>query len=106
MPEDRTPAQIEADIARRQQDLAATLDEIAVRLHPQTLLGDAKARLASTVDRSAGRAYVSANRALSRVRGQVVTEEGAPRLARVVPVAAAAVAVAALVVVAARRRRR
>ncbi|MCZ9336984.1 DUF3618 domain-containing protein, partial [Streptomyces sp. TRM76130] len=30
----RTPAQIEADIKRRREVLAETLDEIGVRVHP------------------------------------------------------------------------
>ncbi len=40
MSEGRTPAQIEADINRRRQELAATLDEIAVRVHPKTVAAD------------------------------------------------------------------
>ncbi len=35
----RTPAQIEADIARRRAVLAETLDEIGVRVHPKTIVG-------------------------------------------------------------------
>jgi hypothetical protein len=101
----RTPAQIEADIARRRQELAVTLDEIAVRVHPKTILGGAKAKAASTVDRTAGRAYVAANRAVSGVRAQLVSEDGSPRLERIVPVALAAVALVGLFAVSVRRRR-
>lgn len=93
MPEARTPADIEADIVRRRQDLAAALDEIAVRVHPKTIMGDAKAKAAAAVDRTAGRAYVAANRAVTDVRAQFVTEDGAPRLERVVPAGVLAVAV-------------
>ncbi|MEU8353127.1 DUF3618 domain-containing protein [Streptomyces sp. NPDC048845] len=102
--EARTPAQIEADIARRRQELAVTLDEIAVRVHPKTIVGDAKAKAASAVDRTAGRAYVAVNRAVTDVRSQFVAEDGSPRLERIVPVAVAAVAVVGLLTVVAGRR--
>jgi hypothetical protein len=102
----RTPAQIEAEITRRRQELAVTLDEIAVRVHPKTIVGDAKAKAASAVDRTAGRAYVAVNRAVSDVRAQLVSENGSPRLGRIVPVALVAVAAVGLVVVSARHRRR
>ena len=105
MSEARTPAEIEAEIVRRRQDLAATLDEIAVRVHPRTIAGDVRARTAAAVDRTAGRAYVAVNRALSDVRAQFVSEAGGPRLERIVPVALVAVAVVGLVAVSARRRR-
>ncbi|MEV6316630.1 DUF3618 domain-containing protein [Streptomyces sp. NPDC051776] len=105
MSEARTPAQIEADIASRRQALAATLDEIAVRVHPRTIVGDAKARAASAVDRTAGRAYVAVNRAVSDVRGKLVSDDGSPRLERIVPVALAAVAVVGLLAASTRRRR-
>ncbi|ARF55489.1 DUF3618 domain-containing protein [Streptomyces gilvosporeus] len=105
MAEARTPAQIEADIARRRQELAVTLDEIGVRLHPKTIIGDVKAATAAAVDRTAGRAYVAAHRAVSDVRAQLVSEDGAPRLERIVPVAMIGVAVVGLVALRARRRR-
>ncbi|MFG2829717.1 DUF3618 domain-containing protein [Streptomyces sp. NPDC048434] len=104
MAEARTPAQIEADIVRRRQELAVTLDEIGVRLHPKTIMDDAKARTAAAVDRTAGRAYVAANRAISDVRAQFVSEDGVPRLERIVPVAMAGVAVIGLLTLRARRR--
>ncbi|MFR9723931.1 DUF3618 domain-containing protein [Streptomyces sp. MS19] len=102
----RTPAQIEAGIARRRQILLETLDEIAVRVHPSTIAGDVKARAAATVDRTVGRALVSANRTVTAARSQFVTPEGGPRLDRVVPAAVAVAAVAGLLVVSARRRGR
>ncbi|MGP4003852.1 DUF3618 domain-containing protein [Streptomyces sp. 8N706] len=105
MSDARTPAQIEADIARRRQALAVTLDEIGVRMHPKTIVGDAKARAASTVDRTAGRAYVVVNRTVSDVRGKLVSPDGQPRLERIVPVALVAVAVVGLLAVSTRRRR-
>ncbi|MEU9122666.1 DUF3618 domain-containing protein [Streptomyces sp. NPDC048506] len=105
MAEARTPAQIEADIARRRQELAVTLDEIGVRLHPQTIIGEAKAKAAAAVDRTAGRAYVVVNRAVSDVRAQLVSEDGAPRLERIVPVALIGVAVLGLLSLRAKRRR-
>ncbi|MFD7238177.1 DUF3618 domain-containing protein [Streptomyces syringium] len=105
MPEARTPAQIEADIARRRSELAVTLDEIGVRMHPRTIIGDAKAKVASKVDQTAGRAYVAANRIVSDVRERFVTEEGAPRLERIVPVAMVVVGVVGLLTVSSRRRK-
>jgi hypothetical protein len=100
----RTPAQIEADIARRRGQLAETLDEIGVRVHPKTVIGDTKAKLASTVDQTAGRAFVAVNRTISEVRAQFVSEDGKPRLERLVPVALAAVGLVGLLAVSARRR--
>ncbi|MEV6119912.1 DUF3618 domain-containing protein [Streptomyces sp. NPDC052077] len=100
----RTPAQIEADIRRRRETLAETLDEIGVRVHPSTIVGDARARVASSIDHTLGRAYVGVNRALSGVRARFVDEEGAPRPERIVPAALLAVGVVGLVVLATRRR--
>ncbi|WP_149548295.1 DUF3618 domain-containing protein [Streptomyces marokkonensis] len=102
----RTPAQIEADIERRRAVLAETLDEIGVRVHPKTVMGDAKARVVSHVDHTLGRAYVRVNSAVSDVKGQFVDEDGAPRLERVVPVAVLVVGVVGLLALGTRRRRR
>ncbi|EYT78217.1 DUF3618 domain-containing protein [Streptomyces andamanensis] len=101
----RTPAEIEADIRRRRAVLAETLDEIGVRVHPKTLVGDAKAKVASNVDHTLGRAYVQVNRVVSEVRAQFTDEAGAPRLERIVPVALVAVGVVGLLAVSGRRRR-
>ncbi|MFD8628092.1 DUF3618 domain-containing protein [Streptomyces hygroscopicus] len=105
MSDARTPAQIEADIARRRQELAVTLDEIGVRVHPKTIIGDAKAKAASAVDRTVGRAYVSANRVVTSVRSQLVSEEGEPRLERIVPVALVAVGLVGLLALSVRSSR-
>ncbi|MFE9452618.1 DUF3618 domain-containing protein [Streptomyces sp. NPDC006739] len=102
----RTPAQIEADIKRRREVLAETLDEIGVRVHPKTLVGDAKAKVVANVDNTLGRAYVQVNRAVSEVRAQFVDEKGAPRLERVVPVALVVVGVVGLLTLGSRRRNR
>ncbi|MFB7466309.1 DUF3618 domain-containing protein [Streptomyces sp. NPDC056224] len=106
MPEARTPAQIEADIVRRREQLAETLDEIGVRMHPKTIIGDAKARVASTVDQTAGRAYVAVNRLVTDVKVALCHEDGAPRVERIVPVALFAAGVVGVVVLSVRRRRR
>ncbi|MGW0772472.1 DUF3618 domain-containing protein [Streptomyces sp. NPDC002835] len=105
MSDARTPAQIEADIVRRREQLAETLDEIGVRMHPKTVMGDAKARVAGAVDRTAGRAFVAVNRTVSDVKEKFVSEDGSPRLERVVPVALVAVGLVGLLAMSARRRR-
>ncbi|MGW3662844.1 DUF3618 domain-containing protein [Streptomyces sp. NPDC005141] len=101
----RTPAQIEADIKNRRATLADTLDEIGVRVHPKTIVGDAKAKVAANIDHTLGRAYVGVNRVVGDVKGQFVTEEGAPRLERIVPVALLAAGLVGLLVVGTRRRK-
>ncbi|MEU1558693.1 DUF3618 domain-containing protein [Streptomyces scabiei] len=101
----RTPAEIEADIKRRRDNLAETLDEIGVRVHPRTIVGDAKAKVVSSIDHTLGRAYVSVNRVVSDVRGQFVDEDGAPRVERIVPVALVVVGVVGLLALGTRRRR-
>ncbi|MGW5093560.1 DUF3618 domain-containing protein [Streptomyces nodosus] len=104
-PDTRTPAQIEADIKRRRETLAETLDEIGVRVHPKTIVGDARAKVVSQVDHTLGRAYVGANRVVSQVKGQLVTEDGAPRLERLLSVAMVVVGVVGLLAYGARRRK-
>ncbi|KND40930.1 MULTISPECIES: DUF3618 domain-containing protein [Streptomyces] len=101
----RTPAEIEADIKRRRDNLAETLDEIGVRVHPRTIVGDAKAKVVSNIDHTLGKAYVSVNRVVSDVRGQFVDEDGAPRVERIVPVALVVVGVVGLLALGTRRRR-
>ncbi|AGJ55203.1 DUF3618 domain-containing protein [Streptomyces sp. FT05W] len=106
MSDTRTPAQIEADIISRRAQLAVVLDEIGVRVHPKTMIGDAKAKVASTVDRTAGRAYVAVNRSVSDVKAQFVAEDGSPRLERVIPAAVVVVAAVALLTVSSSRSSR
>ncbi|MEV4971563.1 DUF3618 domain-containing protein [Streptomyces scopuliridis] len=105
MSDSRTPAQIEADIVRRRGRLAETLDEIGVRVHPKTIVGDAKAKVVSTVDETAGRAFVAVNRTLAGARAPFVKDDGGPRLERLVPVALVAVGLVGLLVVSTRRRK-
>lgn len=105
VPEARTPAQIEADIVRRREQLAETLDEIGVRMHPKTIVGDAKARVASTVDQTAGRAFAKVNGIVTDLRDGLRNEDGTPRIERIVPVALVAVGLVGLLVVSARRKR-
>jgi hypothetical protein len=89
----RSAAQIEADIARTRAQLATTLDELAVAVHPSTIVNQAKAQAKATVDHTVGQAFVAVNRSLERVRAQFVDEKGKPRKERIVPVAAVAGAV-------------
>jgi hypothetical protein len=103
-PDGRSTAEIEAAIADTRGQLAATLDEIAVRVHPSTVAAQVKAKAAAAVDRTVGRAYVTASHGVERVRSELVDDRGALRLARVVPVALASLAV--VVTVAAWRRRK
>ncbi|BFP54996.1 DUF3618 domain-containing protein [Streptomyces fimicarius] len=105
MSDARTPAQIEADIISRREQLAVVLDEIGVRVHPKTIIGDAKAKAAQSVDRTAGRAFVAVNRSVSEVKAQFVAEDGSPRLERVIPAALLVVGVVGLLTVSKRRRR-
>jgi hypothetical protein len=104
-PDTRTPAQIEADIRRRRETLAETLDEIGVRIHPKTIVGDAKAKVAAQVDHTLGRAYVGVNRAVDGVKARFVDEKGAPRPERIVPAALVVAGVVGLVVLGLRRDR-
>ncbi len=105
IPDTRTPAQIEADIRRRRETLAETLDELGVRVHPKTIAGDAKAKLVSHVDHTLGRAYVGVNRVVSDVKGHLVDEDGEPRLERIVPVALVVAGVVGLLALGTRRCR-
>ncbi|MEZ0094270.1 DUF3618 domain-containing protein [Streptacidiphilus sp. EB129] len=103
-PDGRTAAQIEADIVRTRRQLAATLDELAVAVHPSTLVGKAKADAKAAVDRSVGRAFVALNRGVEQARAQFVDEKGNPRPERIVPAAALAAAVVTGVVLLRRRK--
>ncbi|MFC7218464.1 DUF3618 domain-containing protein [Streptomyces polyrhachis] len=102
----RTPAQIEADIVRRRQALSLTLDELAMRVSPQAIAGDVRARARSAVDEAAGRFFEAAHSVTSGVRSQLVGKDGSPRLERIVPVAAVALGVIGLLAVGSRRPRK
>ncbi|NYI08158.1 DUF3618 domain-containing protein [Allostreptomyces psammosilenae] len=105
-PDVRTPAEIEADINRTRRRLAATLDELAVRVHPRTVVDDAKDRAREAVSRGVGRARTVVGEVGGRAREQVVDDYGGPRLERVVPLALVGLAVVTLLAVSAYRRRR
>ncbi|AZK94220.1 MULTISPECIES: DUF3618 domain-containing protein [Streptomyces] len=104
MSDARTPAQIEADIVRRRGQLAETLDEIGVRVHPKTIVGDAKAKVASQVDQAKGQAMDAVQRTVSDVRAKFVGDDGSPRLERLLPVAAVVVGLVGLLVVSSSRK--
>ena len=101
----RTAAQIEADIARTRTQLAQTLDELAVRVHPSTVVAQTKARALASVEQKAGRAYVAASGAVEQVKAQFTDEKGRPRKERIVPVALVGVGVLLLVASVRKRRR-
>ncbi|MFJ5926333.1 DUF3618 domain-containing protein [Kitasatospora sp. NPDC092948] len=101
----RTTAQIEADIAGTRDRLAATLDELAMRVHPATVAAQTKAKLRATVEQKAGRAYVAASGAVEQVTSKFVDEDGRPRPERIVPVALVGVGVVLLIASARRRRK-
>lgn len=105
VPEARTPAQIEADIVRRREQLAEALDEIGVRMHPKTIVGDAKAKVVSNVDHVVGRAVATVNRLVTDAGDALRHDDGTPRVERIVPVALLAVGVVGLLVMSARRKR-
>ncbi|GAA0667563.1 DUF3618 domain-containing protein [Kitasatospora atroaurantiaca] len=100
----RTTAQIEADIVRTRDQLAATLDELAVRVHPSTMVAQTRARMLGSVEQKAGRAYVAASGAVEKVKAQFTDEKGRPRQERIVP--AALVGVGVLLLAASVRKRR
>ena len=100
----RSAAQIEADIVRTRQQLAATLDELAVAVHPSTIIGSAKAQAKAAVEQKAGSAFVAVNRSVEQVRAQFVDEKGSPRLERIIPVAVAGTALVAGIVLLRRRK--
>ncbi|MFE9564430.1 DUF3618 domain-containing protein [Streptomyces sp. NPDC006487] len=105
VPEARTPAQIEADIVRRREQLAEALDEIGVRMHPKTIVGDAKARMVGNIDHVVGRAVATVNRLVTDAGDGLRHDDGTPRVERIVPVALLAVGVVGLLVMSARRKR-
>jgi hypothetical protein len=100
----RTTAQIEADITRTRTQLASTLDELAVRVHPSTIAAQTRARLLGSVEEKAGRAYVTASGAVEQLKAQFTDDKGQPRKERIVP--AALVGVGVLLLVASVRKRR
>ncbi|WP_368733264.1 DUF3618 domain-containing protein [Streptomyces alkaliphilus] len=100
------PEEIEARIRHRRAVLADTLDELAVRVHPKTIVGDVRTRALSAVDRRAGQAYIAVNRTVSGARTGLMTRDGSPRPERLIPIALVAVGVVGLLVLGSRRRRR
>ncbi|MEU6232048.1 DUF3618 domain-containing protein [Kitasatospora sp. NPDC047058] len=97
----RTTAQIEADIARTRTQLAATLDELAMRVHPSTVSAQVKAKAVAAMEERAGRAYVAASGLVEKF----VDEKGQPRKERVVPVALVGVGLVLLVASSRKRRK-
>ncbi|MFE9427606.1 DUF3618 domain-containing protein [Kitasatospora sp. NPDC006697] len=82
----RTTAEIEANIARTRDQLADTLDELAMRVHPTTIAAQARARALASVEQKVGRFYVAASRGVERVRVELTDDQGRPRPERIAPV--------------------
>ncbi|WP_280666466.1 MULTISPECIES: DUF3618 domain-containing protein [unclassified Kitasatospora] len=101
----RTTAQIEADIARTRTQLAVTLDELAVRVHPSTITAQVRARALASVEQKVGRVYVRASQSAEQLKAQFVDEKGRPRKERIVPAALVGAGVVLLVASARKRRR-
>jgi hypothetical protein len=100
----RTTAEIEANIERTRAQLADTLDELAVRVHPTTVAAQVRARAQASVEQRIGRVYVQASRSVEQVKAQFTDEKGNPRPERIVP--AALVGVGVLLLVASVRKRK
>jgi hypothetical protein len=83
----RTLAEIEENISRTRVQLADTLDELAMRVHPTTIAAQARARAMASVEEKVGRVYVAASRGVERLRAEFTDEHGKPRTERIVPVA-------------------
>ncbi|MDH6135213.1 hypothetical protein P3T37_004623 [Kitasatospora sp. MAA4] len=101
----RTTAEIEADIARTRTQLAVTLDELAVRVHPTTVAAQVRAKALASVEQRIGRIYVGASRGVEQLKAQFVDEKGRPRKERIVPAALVGTGVVLLVASARKRRR-
>ncbi|GAA2144123.1 hypothetical protein GCM10009760_31290 [Kitasatospora kazusensis] len=101
----RTTAQIEANIARTREQLAANLDELAYRVHPSTVAAQTKAKLLASVEQKAGQVYVAASGAVEQVKAQFTDEKGRPRKERIVPAALVGAGVLLLVASARKRKR-
>ncbi|MCC9308579.1 DUF3618 domain-containing protein [Kitasatospora sp. RB6PN24] len=100
----RTLAEIEQNIARTRTQLADTLDELAMRVHPATITAQARAKVLGSVEERVGRAYVVASRGVERLKAEFTDEHGKPRADRIVPVVLVGGGV--LVLLASRRRKR
>jgi hypothetical protein len=100
----RTTAEIEANIERTRAQLADTLDELAMRVHPSTVAAQARAKAVGAVEEKLGQLYVSASRGVEQVKAQFVDEQGKPRVERIVP--AVLVGGGVLLLLASSRKRR
>ncbi|PYC84373.1 hypothetical protein C7C46_07770 [Streptomyces tateyamensis] len=101
----RTTAEIEANIERTRSQLADTLDELAMRVHPSTVAAQTKAKVVGAVEEKLGRLYVGASRGVEQVKAQFVDDEGKPRPERIVPAVLVGGGVLLLLASARKRRR-
>jgi hypothetical protein len=101
----RTTAEIEANIARTRTQLADTLDELAMRVHPSTVAAQVRAKALASVEQRAGRFYVGVSRGVEQLKAQFVDEKGQPRKERIVPAVLVGGGVLLLVASARKRKR-
>nr|WP_246213856.1 DUF3618 domain-containing protein [Kitasatospora viridis] len=101
----RSTAEIEANIARTRNQLADTLDELAMRVHPTTIAAQTRAKVLGAVEQRVGRCYVAASRGVERLRAELTDDQGRPRPERVVPVVLVGGGVLLLIASAKRRKK-
>ena len=101
----RSAAQIEEDIARTREQLAATLDQLAVAVHPSTIIDSLKAQATAKIQQTAGQAFTRVNQGVEAVKGQFTDEKGNLDQKRVVPAAAIGAALVVGVIMLRRRKK-
>lgn len=83
----KTPEQIRAEIAERQERLAGTVDELTNRANPKTLMSQGK------------------DEAVGLMKDAVLDEDGGPRIERLAAAGAAVIALVTVIIVLRRRRK-
>jgi ElaB/YqjD/DUF883 family membrane-anchored ribosome-binding protein len=96
------PATIEAEIEATRARLSGTVDELAVRIHPKTIVqrtqDDVKLRIQVATDEAKARLKLAADEAKVQLHDAVYASDGTPRTERLAAVGAALAALIGLVV--------